>query len=257
MNKAELNKWTEVFDESKYPFGIYKDLIINGNTHPRKMELMGAWKTGALRIDLMGNEYEDSNGNAYSFTKRWKTNTPVGFDVWRDISANQEVVKSNIPIQFPLTKPEIVVELQERKGFGFIWTLFTLHCFYPETYPLYDQHVYRAYKYINSNNQYIPKVAPDSWEEYYKYMHYFIKLKEQYEMPFWELDKALWAYGKSIKQNTSMSGKRTRTAEKNNANLDHLNGRLIVFDWSCKHSQIFNTNPIENKVNADKLIIIN
>lgn len=32
-----------------------------------------------------------------------------------------------------------MAELESRKGFGFIWALFVLHCFFPETYPLFDQ----------------------------------------------------------------------------------------------------------------------
>lgn len=208
LNMAELNKWLEEFDKFKYPFGIYKDLVIHGEEHPRKIELMGAWKTGSLRFFDRGNEYKDSDGYSYNFTNRWQASAPVGFHVWRDISDNQEEVKNKIPVQFPLTKPQIVMELQVRKGFGFIWTLFTLHCFYPETYPLYDQHVYRAYKYCTSNDNYLPNMAPDDWNEYLNYRDFFIELQVQANIHYWELDKALWAYGKYLKQSPLIKERR-------------------------------------------------
>ncbi len=105
---------------------------------------MGAWKAGkSLQRDSQGTAYTDSQGQAYAYTKRWEDHAPVGKSTWEYINANQDTIKSKVPDTFPSTKPAILTELQNRKGFGFIWELFTLHCFHPEVYPLYDQHAYR------------------------------------------------------------------------------------------------------------------
>ena len=38
-----------------------------------------------------------------------------------------------------------MTELETMPGIGFLLTVFVLYCFYPETYPVFDQHAYRAH----------------------------------------------------------------------------------------------------------------
>ncbi|MEA4826383.1 MAG: hypothetical protein VB130_07090 [Clostridium sp.] len=221
IKKDELIKWAENYDYIKYPYGIYNELVVEGIEHENKIALMGAWKTGSLRVDENGKEYKDKNGFSYMFTNRWNNSAPVGSQVWNYISRNQEVIKSRIPKEFPLEKPEIAVELQERKGFGFIWTVFVLHCFYPVIYPLFDQHVYRAYRFIITDGKECPNLAPDDWNEYLNYKIYFNELLNDSKIPYYQLDKALWAYGKYIKQNSKIIIKKKSSLKKDI--VDHKN----------------------------------
>ena len=145
--KEDLIKWIDNYDNIKYPTQIYNELVVEGREDRNKFSLMGAWKTGSIRIDEKGSAYKDKKGFSYTYTKRWKDNTPVGYDVWNYVSNNQGELKNKVPLVFPKKKPSIVTELESRKGFGLIWTIFVLHCFYPKVYPLYDQHVYRTYKF--------------------------------------------------------------------------------------------------------------
>lgn len=248
ITKEKLLKSLKLYDENKYPFGIYKDLVVDGVKHPRKIELMGAWKTGSLRIDKNGKEYIDKNGVRYTFTSKWSKFAPVGFEVWNDISNKSEEVKRRIPRQLSFEKPEIIKELQSQKGFGFIWTLFVMHCFYPEEYPLFDQHVYRAYKYISTKGQLCPNSAPDSWSEYLNYKSFFNGLLAKYSVPFWQLDRALWAYGKQIKHYASTDvGKKVSNNDNNSYFHDELGedgwvhsttlgGKAKVFYWKIDKS---------------------
>ncbi|MFA9556739.1 hypothetical protein ACERII_05515 [Evansella sp. AB-rgal1] len=199
FDNKEIAHWIRAYDGTTYPSGIYKDLVICGQDHPRKIELMGAWKTGSLRVAPTGNVYIDSEGNGYSYTDRWKSTTPVGYEVWKDISVYQNEIKHTIPDHFPSKKPVVILELQDRKGFGFIWALFAVHCFYPTIYPLYDQHVYRAFIYITSEGKENPRLAPNNWDEYTRYTKFFQELLEKVDFSYWKLDKALWAYGKHLK----------------------------------------------------------
>jgi len=198
----EIKKWSEAYDHFKYPFGIYKNLVIENKINDRKLELMGAWKTGSLRVFKDGQEYKDTDGNQYGFTKRWKPEAPVGYSVWLELSENSTEYYKKIPDTFPThIAPPIVEELVSKNGFGYIWSLFVLHCIHPEEYPLYDQHVYRAYRDIN--NLKLTNLAPNCWDDYEKYRAFFIEMVKSSGEPFWVVDRALWTYGKFKKPEVS------------------------------------------------------
>lgn len=234
IKSEELIKWAENYDDIKYPYGIYTELIVEGIEHENKISLMGAWKTGSLRVNEGGKEYKDRNGLAYMFTNRWSNSTPVGFEVWNFISKNQNIIKDKIPKEFPIEKPEIVSELQARKGFGFIWSIFVLHCFYPKIYPLFDQHVYRSHRFFITKGKECANLALSNWNEYLDYKRYFNELLNDLPVPYWQLDKALWAYGKYLKQNLIVTDE-----EKDLVINKGVEYKEIVFDsednyrWIC------------------------
>jgi hypothetical protein len=90
-------------------------------------------------------------------------------------------------------------EIINRSGFGFVWAVFAAHCHLPAVYPLYDQHVYRAYKAIQSDGNDIPDLAPTIWEEYRKYCEFFWDQMKVANLSQVESDRALWSYGKNLK----------------------------------------------------------
>lgn len=200
--------WRDNFNDPIYPISVYQELVIEGKDLNEKFSIMGAWKTGSLRMAGYGNAYIDQSGKCYEFTNRWKLNAPVGYDIWQYITNNQEFIRVQVPGQFTNEKPTIVEELCNKPGFEFIWTMFVMHCFYPKVYPLYDQHVYRAYCAIMTDGKNIPRIAPNKWSEYSKYRDFFIEKLNTTGANYWELDRALWAYGKSIKLKKNQSKRR-------------------------------------------------
>jgi len=206
LSNSEIMKWSGVYNTQKYPVTVYNDLVVKGFDHNKRMEILGAWKTGCLKFDHNGRAYIDSNGTGYSFTKRWQPNTPVGYNTWVYISQNESKIMKQIPDLLSEKKPLILVELEQKDGFGFIWAIFALHCFYPEIYPLYDQHVYRAYKLLQSNGDINPVSAPNDWNEYLKYRLFFQEQLDVSNYDYWLVDRALWAFGKSRKKVKNSSG---------------------------------------------------
>lgn len=200
MELKEVIKWEKNYDQSTYPYGIYQELVVEGLEHPGKLELLGAWKTACLRLSTEDSVYLDKSGNAYSFTNRWKEDTPVGYNIWKNLSEINDSIQTSIPNKFPLTEPPIVYILKSLNHFGFIWSIFVLHCFNPRLYPLYDQHVYRAFRYIVSKGHECPKNADKDWNSYLNYRQFFIQRLNELKIEFWRLDKALWAFGKSLKK---------------------------------------------------------
>lgn len=207
LSKNEIVEWLAAYDLQKYPVTVYHELVVEQRPCAGRIETLGAWKTGCLKAGGQGRGYVDQNGTTYSFTARWNPNSPVGYSTWQEISKNENDIKEKIPKNYPQTKPAILAELESRKGFGFIWALFVLHCFFPETYPLFDQHVYRVYRYIVSKGSECPLAPPLDWGMYSGYRDFFLAQVQAAALPYWEVDRALWAYGKHIKQLVKARGR--------------------------------------------------
>lgn len=212
LTKDEIIKWYDSFDTLKYPTSVYEELVVEQRQHQRRIEILGAWKTGCLRIDNSGKEYKDKFGITYSFTERWKASAPVGYLTWVEISKRETQIRDDIPKELPYKEPTILVNMRSQKGFGFIWSLFVIHSFYPENYPLFDQHVYRAFKYIVSSGNECPSNAPGSWSHYKEYCYFFKELAKSTGLQYYFVDRALWALGKHIKQNSEVLRKHKSTA---------------------------------------------
>jgi hypothetical protein len=185
--------------------------VLDGKSHPSKFEIMGAWKTGCLRKNINGKKYLDENDKSYSYTLRWDDHTPVGKHTWVYINDNFTDILPQIPAKCPLNnEPTVLNTLKSRSGFGFIWGLFTLHCCYPLEYPLYDQHVYRAFKKIEPDGKSLPLQASYKWKDYISYKAFFEKMLSDYGVDHWILDRALWSYGKWLKQGINIAENKGR-----------------------------------------------
>jgi hypothetical protein len=82
-----------------------------------------------------------------------------------------------------------------------IWKIFLLHIISPQTYPIFDQHVYRAYYYLTKGI--LGELPPDdkSKEELYKkeYVPFFKKIAEQADCDYKMIDECLVSFGQFIK----------------------------------------------------------
>ena len=84
---------------------------------------------------------------------------------------------------------------------GPIFRIFWLHCWQPERFPIYDQHVHRAMRFIEAGViEEIPDRDADKIRAYLdQYMPFYARFKGIPQRP---VDKALWAFGKFIGENT-------------------------------------------------------
>lgn len=82
---------------------------------------------------------------------------------------------------------------------GAIWRIFWLHCWRPNQFPIYDQHVHRAMAFIdNGTKEEIPQYAPRKIEAY---INRYLPFHAQFaDLDKRAVDKALWAFGKFIKE---------------------------------------------------------
>jgi hypothetical protein len=82
-----------------------------------------------------------------------------------------------------------------------IWKIFLLHLYSPNHFPIFDQHVYRAYIYAMYG--YVDNLtlydAKQKWEKYKNnYYHWFITFREAAGKTVKETDQALFQYGKTL-----------------------------------------------------------
>lgn len=89
---------------------------------------------------------------------------------------------------------------------GVIFRIFWLHCWQPTRFPIYDQHVYRAMKFIQTGRvEKIPKDnAPKIASYINEYMPFFATINaRQARYTDRDVDKALWAFGKFLKKESN------------------------------------------------------
>jgi hypothetical protein len=84
-----------------------------------------------------------------------------------------------------------------------IWQLYLRHIIQPSVYPIFDQHVYRAYRFIQQQeDKDLPFTRTTKLGAFYKeYYPFFLDMKDLAdEHDHFVIDKALWSFGKIIKE---------------------------------------------------------
>ena len=198
--KIDWQAWANLYDIVRYPPAIYEELVVKKRPCDQRFNVMGAWKTGCITRTGEHLAYTVESGTTHYFSKRWRPDCPVGYRTWNDLSRQDAEIVSQVPRRLASEPPYLVTRLCRRKGFGFIWAVFVLHCIRPESFPLYDQHVYRAYRWLETGSNECPNQAPSSWEDYRLYAGWFSRIVDELSLPYWTLDRAIWTFGKSIKK---------------------------------------------------------
>ncbi len=203
LDKSFVECYSQKFEESKYPYEPYKKLVWGRIELNNKYSILGAWKTGCVKTKN-GKENESFiiEGKQYYYTNRWKNSTPVKKLAWEQLNSinyKQKLLQlSNLK---SFSKPDQYHDIIGVDGIGFIYTLFVLHCENPSLFPLYDQHVWRAYLYFTSEKYKSANAASQSWISFVSYAEWFkINLKVLGNIHPTELDRALWAFGKELKK---------------------------------------------------------
>lgn len=110
-------------------------------------------------------------------------------------------VESNyIESSYPLPREDDAAEIADfliQPG-GVVWRVFWLHCNQPDAFPIYDQHVHRAMAHLQgrgeleipSNYKARAKLYADDYRTFFSQ---FVASEHR------AIDRALWAYGKFVK----------------------------------------------------------
>ena len=171
--------------------------------------------------------------NANDFVKCWSSmhNYP-GYEEYKFIITKPEISKKDLRKLFTwkngidlntkkensflsrvLQHHELINELKkefDQKKFektfekmSAVWQIFLLHIIQPYQCPMFDKHVYRAFRYVQNLDE---KRLPASQSERLKIFHeeyrpFFIDMVSlANEFDQFDIDKALWTFGKMIKE---------------------------------------------------------
>lgn len=169
--KADLKAFIE-FWEARY--GGYDDDVYHAN--------VGHELTEARILEL----FEWKNGRRLSESKR------------KSVTRNFVERRSELD-QIPRDETASALLARFSEG-GVIFRIFWLHCWQPARFPIYDQHVHRAMRFIETGvREEIPDKDSDKIEAY---IHQYIPFHARFNsMPERAVDKALWAFGKFVGDN--------------------------------------------------------
>ena len=119
---------------------------------------------------------------------------------WKNGSVISRAKLKSIQTHYPLIFEGDIREryLFPGKGGGAIWNIFYTHCLSPKVWPIFDQHVYRAMRYIqNGVILEIPKSEEEKFRVYRdEYIAFHASLGTFHDR---KLDKALFIFGKFLK----------------------------------------------------------
>lgn len=203
LDKELVKSFSGKYEDDKYPYEPYKKLVWGRLKLKGKYSVLGAWKSGCVRSsNAQGYKSFDFDGQTLYYTGRWKAGTPAqkkGWEKFNNINFQQKLLQ--ISNQKTFEKPGLFANVNAIDGIGFVYTLFVLHCENPRLFPLYDQHVWRAYLYFINKDYKSVKTASQSWVSFEKYSTWFkSQLKSLGDIHPTELDRALWTFGKELKK---------------------------------------------------------
>lgn len=127
----------------------------------------------------------------------WKNGTPLSARKKMSVQRNFVARSGELDRLHNHTPTQLLAHFSEG---GVIWRIFWLHCWQPKRFPIYDQHVHRAMRFIETGvKEEIPRKNPDKIRAY---IDQYLPFHARFEgMPQREVDKALWAFGKFIGEN--------------------------------------------------------
>jgi len=129
----------------------------------------------------------------------WKNGTPLSNRKKESVRRNFVDRRGELEQLQPDMEPEKF--LAHFAHGGAIWRIFWLHCWQPLRFPIYDQHVHRAMTFILTGVQEeIPALDSRKIDSYVRrYLPFHATFDGVCRRPR-SVDKALWAFGKFLKE---------------------------------------------------------
>jgi hypothetical protein len=134
--------------------------------------------------------YEWKNTSILSGAKQKSLNTKI---------KSKLMTINNFKSNFDLDK-----FLKEFENVSFVWKIFLLHIIKPFEYPIYDQHIHRAYQFIFDEDwQTISAQMKDSAKDNFYFQTYLPFIKKQIDslsLKIREIDRGLFVFGGNLKR---------------------------------------------------------
>lgn len=159
-------------------------------------------------IEFWRRQYNDPNEHLYednirqTLTEqtvlnlyRWKNGTPLSQRKTESLRRN--FIERIDELEAIGKDANIDVLLARFTQGGAIWKIFWLHCWEPDRFPIYDQHVHRAMAFIQKG---VREEIPTMDEcKILTYKERYLAFHSEFHYDNRIVDKALWTFGKFLK----------------------------------------------------------
>jgi len=174
-----VSNWSKFYNEGKYSDKEYeKSLNRNGLLRPQDIQFLLEWK----------------NGKPLSKPKQ-----AIADNVKRQISKMNEFRR--LPKVTNRDFEELWSFVSSIINYGIVWKAFLVHISRPDDYPIVDQHVFRAWKFLTENRI----IEPDqTLENYNEYKDFFFCLARQSKEGLRSVDQALMTFGQFLNSQFSV-----------------------------------------------------
>ncbi len=175
------------------------------------------------------NEFIDYWSNIYAYDQRFNEKLyqqninadPIEKDnieqlfLWKNgmnLSANKTsslsekiLTKLELINHFRIDVPDFDIIRNTFKNVSAIWLIFLAHIISPKKYPIFDQHVYRAYSYLTTGKiKGISNYDKEKLEIYEKEYLPFFNQNLRNVKDYKKLDEAMWSFGRNLKVNKAL-----------------------------------------------------
>lgn len=182
LPKEFVNYWKEFYDETKYPTAVYEqNLNIGGQLDHNNLKALLEWKLAFIpsiqRVEVVNK------------LTTWAWMKLKSFNDFRSL---ETVLEEHFNEFWNLCQG-----IARKAQRGFVIGAFLLHIARPMDYPILDQHVLRAYRFIQRGEVVDP---PQNLETYLGYKDFFDGFCKQTQSKPRDVDKALMAFGKQLQR---------------------------------------------------------
>ena len=134
---------------------------------------------------------------------------------WKNNTGEKLATNKENRVKYVIDALPIIKELNNEwdnnefnRAFGKIstvWQTFLMHIIQPNKFPIFDQHVYRAWTYLQKGQaEELKGTIKHQFSLYTSYTNFFDAIYSESGCNPRQLDRALWAFGKFIKQYPSL-----------------------------------------------------
>jgi len=119
---------------------------------------------------------------------------------WKNGSVLSERKKGSVARNYPLSFPKSALErryLNPMESGGAIWNIFYMHCIDPGTWPIFDQHTYRAMRFMKTGD--IVELPAAKAKIYQVYQAEYLPFVRPLHSDPRKADRALFAFGQFLK----------------------------------------------------------
>lgn len=168
-----ISFWRQYYDEGKYPDKKYEsNLNKNGLLDEDGIKYLWEWKNGnplSKKKQLVIKKTIEKLADLNNFRKLDRITSDGAKSLW-----------------------EIAGQITN----GFVWRIFVLHMARPQVFPIFDQHVFRAFTYLTTGE--IPEKMTRELKNYDAYRKFFFSVVDQSKKEDREVDQALMAFGQYL-----------------------------------------------------------